>query len=622
MKLVPKKITLVNTGYTPFIFAVIGPFLCVPFVFSYYSTDPSLLPQFIGLGICLFFLLLSIWFQFTIGTRYIEDFYIIRTPFFIVTLVFLIIAAQSTFKAIEIAEGLFVLLKHFMTFIFVFLITIFIGEKESNLHRLIRSIVVLGFMLGVVGVCQYHRIAFTFIPGNYLIYGTMTHKNLLAEVLFLTLPFISYTYFFGNQRWRVFSFATGVFAVYDIFLCRSRTVWIALAVSTLLTVVVFFIRFKWRRRFISSDGFPKSRKIRRLVLPAAIVLLFSIFGFWQAVTGISISGIETGDQILLQTLPYKESVLCLNTLSERFWLWQQTSDMIKKHPLYGVGLGQWRIIFPLHSGKQTFRVGEDKMDEIYFQRPHNDFLLVLAEMGFIGFLFYLSLFVILLYNCLKLLFNLLDIKRAGLAGFLFGGIIGYLVISMFSFPSERITQNILIAAIMGCSLSIYGKTFQKPKLNSRIVVHIVLALGVILVAGGAGVGYVRLHSEKHAAKALTAFRAKNWETVVEEINKASSIFYRLDPTSTPLTWLRGVGNYSLKRYGEAHEDFIKAYRDHPYHIHVLNNLGTSYAQTGDFEKAVEYYKKALEIWPGFTEAQINIGVIYFHTGNFKRPGVT
>jgi Flp pilus assembly protein TadD len=60
-----------------------------------------------------------------------------------------------------------------------------------------------------------------------------------------------------------------------------------------------------------------------------------------------------------------------------------------------------------------------------------------------------------------------------------------------------------------------------------------------------------------------------------------------------------------------------AYHIHPNHIHVLNNLATSYAKLGDYESAVEYYKKALDVWPGFTEAQINLGVIYFHMGKFK-----
>ena len=49
---------------------------------------------------------------------------------------------------------------------------------------------------------------------------------------------------------------------------------------------------------------------------------------------------------------------------------------------------------------------------------------------------------------------------------------------------------------------------------------------------------------------------------------------------------------------------------------MLNNLGTGYAQTGDYENAAKYYKKALDVWPGFAEARINLGVIYFHMGDF------
>jgi tetratricopeptide (TPR) repeat protein len=37
---------------------------------------------------------------------------------------------------------------------------------------------------------------------------------------------------------------------------------------------------------------------------------------------------------------------------------------------------------------------------------------------------------------------------------------------------------------------------------------------------------------------------------------------------------------------------------------------------GEYDKAIEYYKKALDVWPGFAEARINLGVIFFHMGDF------
>ncbi len=72
----------------------------------------------------------------------------------------------------------------------------------------------------------------------------------------------------------------------------------------------------------------------------------------------------------------------------------------------------------------------------------------------------------------------------------------------------------------------------------------------------------------------------------------------------------------MGHFREALDDFKRAYQIHPNHIHVLNNLGSSYAKLGDYKSAVKYYEKALDVCPGFSEVRINLGVIYFHMGDF------
>ena len=93
------------------------------------------------------------------------------------------------------------------------------------------------------------------------------------------------------------------------------------------------------------------------------------------------------------------------------------------------------------------------------------------------------------------------------------------------------------------------------------------------------------------------------------------MFYNIDPASTPLFWYRGVANYSMGRFNEAISDFKSAYRAHPYNYHVLNNLGTSYAKLDDYQRAGEYYQKAIDAFPGFQDALINLGLVSFQMGN-------
>jgi len=105
--------------------------------------------------------------------------------------------------------------------------------------------------------------------------------------------------------------------------------------------------------------------------------------------------------------------------------------------------------------------------------------------------------------------------------------------------------------------------------------------------------------------------------VISEIDKGYSVFATLDPTSAPLQWYRGEANFLLNNKEEALEDYKKAYKAHPYHIHVLNNLATCYELANDHDHAIYYYKKALELFPRFERALINLGAVYYNIGKYK-----
>ena len=79
-----------------------------------------------------------------------------------------------------------------------------------------------------------------------------------------------------------------------------------------------------------------------------------------------------------------------------------------------------------------------------------------------------------------------------------------------------------------------------------------------------------------------------------------------------------MANFSLSRIKEARSDFLKAHADHPYHIHVLNNLGTCYAKLLNFDKAVEYYSRALVLAPRFEQAILNLGAVYFQMAKYSQ----
>ena len=573
-----------------------------------------MLPRFLALSIFVLVILLAMTLK-GISIPKGFDSRLLQRAIFPAFVLFLTISCLSLVKAINLVEGLFEWLKLFLFAAFFYAAVFIISSDRNGLTLLIRGIIILAMVLSVLGICQYYRLAFTSIPGNYVIYATMAHKNLYASALFLTLPFALYGTCRFSGLWRL----AGRVAITSVFigiaLARARSVWAAFIVSTFVVGVMIIIKHResillgWKRGF----RFNRSKSFGGLLLLFTLTILL---GFFKTNFVNTIPPTGKNKLSATQLTPYAESITCPSTLQERLFIWKKSLAMAKDNLLFGVGLGHWRLVFPAYGKIQKYRQSDDGMAEIYFQRPHNDFIWILTETGIFGLISYLAIFGIALFYVLKIFFQSDDAAKRALAIFMLFGIIGYIVISFFSFPKERIVHNMLLMLNLACIVCAYQRSFPFKKKSGCAKMLLVNSIALPILILCVFVGYIRLDSETHVRKALVARKAENWKNLISEIDKADSLFYPLDSVSLPLAWYRGIAYYSAGKFQESHRDFKKAYQIHPNHIHVLNNLGTSYAQMGAYDKAIEYYKKALDVWPGFAEARINLGVIYFHMGDF------
>ncbi len=252
------------------------------------------------------------------------------------------------------------------------------------------------------------------------------------------------------------------------------------------------------------------------------------------------------------------------------------------------------------------------------QRPHNDFFWVCSETGVLGLFGYLLFWGVIIFYSLRIIRHTVDNQKKLFTILMLFGIIGFAVISCVSFPKERIFHNIFFMIIAAGPVTIYHQTFPTQKaVNPSKIFSLNITILIILVFGLIS-GFTRFEAEVHTKKAIAAYRAKDWKGAITEIDNANWRYYNLDPTSTPLLWYRGMANFSMGKIKEACGDFLKAHADHPYHIHVINNLGTCYAKLQDFDTAVDYYNRALFISPRFEQAILNLGATYFQMAKYRQ----
>ncbi|MEA1936503.1 MAG: tetratricopeptide repeat protein [Patescibacteria group bacterium] len=93
--------------------------------------------------------------------------------------------------------------------------------------------------------------------------------------------------------------------------------------------------------------------------------------------------------------------------------------------------------------------------------------------------------------------------------------------------------------------------------------------------------------------------------------------------------LRILGEYdkAIKYYEKALEVYLKTTgENHPNTANTYNNLGIVYDSKSDYDKAIEYYKKALEIYlktigenhPDIANTYNNLGIVYRSKGEYDK----
>lgn len=566
------------------------------------SIDPILMPQFLLWGVTTFILLVSFAMQLWKNPGSL-DYSVLRRMIFPVFLGYLFFSSVSLIKAVNVTEGVYEVLKIFVSLVYLFIATIILSRNRSYYSILVKAVLVIATILSLIAICQYFLVAYRkptdVVDATYSVSATMAHKNLLSSSLLLTLPFCLYALLVYPGYWKVASIIPTALIILDIALLQTRSVWLGLFLSTVATAIVLTI-------FAKRLGISKKTLFKRATLPAIVlitaILILGCFYFKSNRIGPLVERIRS-----ISSRNYASNI-------ERILIWRKSAEAIKDNLILGHGCGNWKIV---HLSYGLDKMPKRALINVFFQRPHNDYIWVLSEIGIPGFVFYLSIFAVTIGYIFRIITRHTETNSKLLSIFIFFGIVGYMVDAFFSFPKERIFHSILLLLMMAIIVSIYHQSLGYKKNIPRSFMFALTIPSLALLLSAIAVGYIRLNAEIHTKRAFAARNAQNWLMVISEIDKGYSVFATLDPMSTPLQWYRGEADFLLNNVSQALEDYKKAYNANPYHIHVLNNLATCYELMGNHNEAIKYYNNAIKIHPKFEEALINLGATYYNCGRYE-----
>ncbi|GIV33716.1 MAG: hypothetical protein KatS3mg031_1251 [Chitinophagales bacterium] len=540
-----------------------------------------------------------------------------RDPVLLAGIVWLLATVVSISVALQFSEAIAETSRvGFFILSFIFICT-WIKTDERNVANLAAGFCLMSAALCAIGIKDFYFAWQQVTPadGYYHVSGNMGNRNLFAIMVSLCLPF--HFIAFDKSRKAAIRVALSInflIGLTLVILTSSRTGWLSILVLIIVCAALLAAGY--------YKGFFEKLSLRKLSLGSLIVIVgMSAFFSLFLVSNSSIS--SHVKQRLASFYNYKtESNIHNKSIQERFTLWASSVQLIKEHPLTGVGAGNWKFRYPEKGLPERCQTGE-----VAFMQPHNDFLWVFAETGVIGGMAFAALFAVALAASLRSFWQGKDVI---LHLAVIAGISMYAVQSFFDFPKERPLILFAFAGLLalaniqkphpdplqsspaGWAERGYSASLQKNWLSLTLLLTLIISFLI------AGFWSIRMWCEFNLKKATVAHQQGNFADEKIYLNKVCVPLFESDLTGAPIDWYKSKIAYyegdleSFKKYSES------ALRLNPYHLYILYNLGTIYYWEGDTVSAVKYWEQALNVAPKFADAAVNLSVIYYNKGNLSK----
>ena len=545
---------------------------------SNFGAIDILAPQWIYLGSiniisCIYFLFIS---PDGLGQALNKLF---RTTFIYLYVFYLIWNAGSYFYAINPVETLINLPRignTFFAILFCFFICYSLPNKLNFIVRLF-----LFFLIAEIAA-YYNDLTNLIGTSNFSILnvkGFAGNKNITAASIAFKLPFLLFLiYTSKKQLYRLLYIVLLTLGVLAIYLIEAR----AAILSTLL-VIFSFILYQFITIVLQTVSLKKG------ILNLFYTTIPYVFAFTVNLL------IAKNNQIGSITETVGEIAFTEESSNGRFQYWGDAMDYVIKNPIFGSGLGNWKIA-SISEGKEHIN------GYTVPYHAHNDFIHVFTETGIPGGISYAGIFVILAIYLVVLLFNkyktkgTLDIKYF----FLLLPFIVYGIDAGLNFPVARPLMQSSLALFCGLILVLYLDSSQINKSLKAISVQrqrILLGLILTILLPGLAVHVISYISLTKQGLLLYEFNNAKYNLTRAQLDEISHDFPNLTETAMPIKAMKARYYYLQGNREEAFEMIEQGAKDNP-QIYFSENLKAQFFfNESKIDSAYIYAKKAFDGLP-------------------------
>ncbi|MGA1197028.1 MAG: O-antigen ligase family protein [Candidatus Latescibacterota bacterium] len=534
-------------------------FIAVPFIYSPTLKDHTLGPKLFTWQIILLGILI-LWFVAKEGSFYLPKLAIPALVYTATTLVTSPFATHPDVAYLEtskVVSGL------------IFFLILCNHLTHQNIPKILSVCIGAGIIVALLGMCDYLGWRPFRIPSAGLPSATLGFRNIAAMYMIQALPFAFALFVTTTKHHKVALTATaltlmGAFLVYT----RSRGAWLGFGVASLTTAILWYY-------LPPTNILPiLNRQKQKYIGIASVVFIL----FITLPSGMQKQGPQSIDEKKTTIGQTIQSATQAGGDRGRLTVWRNTLPLIATHPIWGIGLGNWAVHYPIY----------DKGTHITFnsapERPHNTFLSIWAELGSIGLISYLWLCIATIRLGVRQLQNSQTrwVAAAGLASF-----IAILTHSFFSFPNERITPTLFFWFVPALFVALHPSKKPFPHKLSKGILGILLVITALQLA----LTWRVIQFDSWLFQATQSERVGNWSAVATQTEKALSY----GEFHSEAFILRGYALNTLGDYTTSLSHYQYAIQKRPYDLQLLNGLAISAQSLQQYELAHQTYLKALQI---------------------------
>ncbi len=489
--------------------------------------------------------------------------------------IFVVMQGVSMIWAPNFAEALFDVSRWIM--ILLTIIISYIAFKRKPVHAIcmLSAVSAIVFLIStLVAFKQMVDINSLSWSDRYGIVSLFTHKGTYSMMLLLMATFPIMRLRLKIKRGKnLYRILLGCILLM-LLLLQSRAILVAIVAILFVFVLLKVIKLKvinWK-----------------VILPAKILLAVVVCG--ALVLGCR--WFSTKEAIAPNNLP---NIRSNTTIVERQMLWSNTFELVDKSPLLGCGAGNWKICYPEASVGNIFSV--DILDRVFI-RPHNEYLRVLSETGYVAlFVLILSISSLFIDSAKKNIGRYGIVTRVGMSF-----VASVLAFSLFDFPFDRVELILWTSILVGCVAAM--STRCRKSFSNRIFWYVAASIMLFTCI----VGISRWHSESLYIDMSNNIHNSKWSKVEAESRDAHTIFCNISPMGLPYKYYEGMACEYQKK--QSIDCFRAAVRDCPNCKQALCDLGRlEYVVNNNFTEAEKNLRKAIGISPSYAYPYFNLAEI-------------